>query len=135
MKGVFDSTEEREAAALIAATLATRGSASSLEAAQYKELADQRFKTLLVSYEEAFLDHGANFYLNVGANPELAYALASLNLTMRKNDRAYMLAIETALASGRKQESCKLAVEVIARGIRNENLKENIAVVKPDCLL
>jgi len=56
----------------------------------------------------AFADHGAEFYLGSGADPERAWVLAQQNLANRQTPRAAVLAIKAAEASGRYSDACAL---------------------------
>jgi tetratricopeptide (TPR) repeat protein len=63
-------------------------------------LARQRYDTLLARHPLAFADHAAEFYLGPGADPARAWDLARRNLANRQTDRAYLLAIKAAIATG-----------------------------------
>ena len=66
---------------------------------------------LLASHRAAFLDHGAEFFAGPGADPDRALAMARENLESRRNGRAFVVAIESALAAGQPAEACALARE------------------------
>jgi tetratricopeptide (TPR) repeat protein len=55
---------------------------------------------------EAFADHAARFYLDVGANPKRALALARINLANRPTLDARALVVEAALAAGDPAAAC-----------------------------
>ena len=54
-----------------------------------------------------FLDHGAEFFSTV--DPEFALELALDNLEIRTEDRAYQIALESALAADDDGAACDLA--------------------------
>jgi tetratricopeptide (TPR) repeat protein len=55
---------------------------------------------------EAFADHAARFYLDVGANPKRALELARKNLANRPTFEARALVVEAALAAGDASAAC-----------------------------
>jgi tetratricopeptide (TPR) repeat protein len=63
-------------------------------------LARQRYDALLARHPLAFADHAAEFYLGPGADVRRAWDLALTNLANRQTDRAYLLAIKAAFATG-----------------------------------
>jgi hypothetical protein len=71
-------------------------------------LARQRYESLLARYPLGFADHGADFYLGPGADPERAWVLAQQNLANRQTERAVALAIRAAEATGRYSDACAL---------------------------
>jgi tetratricopeptide (TPR) repeat protein len=75
--------------------------------------ARRRYEALLARHPLAFADHAAEFYLGPGADPERAWRLAALNLENRQSRRAYALAIEAAVASGRN--GCTIAAAARAK--------------------
>jgi Flp pilus assembly protein TadD len=91
-------------------------------------LAKQRYESLLARYPLGFADHGADFYLGPGADPERAWVLAQQNLANRKTDRAYALAIKAAEATGRFQEACDLLLKVQSQS--NEYKKKQVSLMK-----
>jgi tetratricopeptide (TPR) repeat protein len=68
----------------------------------------------LAALPEAFADHGARFYLGVGADPVRALALARLNLANRDTHEARALLVEAALAAGDKPAACDAAGPLVA---------------------
>ena len=74
------------------------------------EIAEARTSyELLLSHDPlAFADHGAEFYLGPGRDPERAWVLAQQNLANRQTPRAAALAIKAAEASGHYSEACTL---------------------------
>jgi tetratricopeptide (TPR) repeat protein len=67
-----------------------------------------RYELLLSRDPLAFADHGAEFYLGPGRDPERAWVLAQQNLANRETPRAALLAIKAAEASGRYSDACTL---------------------------
>lgn len=66
------------------------------------------YELLLSRDPMAFADHGAEFYLGPGADPERAWILAQQNLANRQTPRAAALAIKAAEASGHYADACAL---------------------------
>jgi tetratricopeptide (TPR) repeat protein len=58
------------------------------EAREHRVRAASRYDELLASHPEAFADHGAEFWLEVGADPQRALSLATMNLEVRRTPRA-----------------------------------------------
>ena len=100
------------------------GNTKSAEA--YLKKAHAQYEALLAVYPEAWADHGTEFYLDVGQNPEKAYALASLNFAGRQTERSRALLIEAGLAAGRLDEVCALSEGVISDRIRSLKLRKHI---------
>ena len=91
-------------------------------------LAQQRYESLLARYPLGFADHGADFYLGPGADPERAWILAQQNLANRETDRAYALAIKAAEATGRYQEACDLLLK--AQSQSNKYKSKQVSFLK-----
>jgi hypothetical protein len=85
-----------------------------VRAAALAERARQGYERLLARAPLAFLDHAAEFFGGAGRDPARALALAEENLANRQNPRAFVLAIEAALAAGRTGRACALAAGVPA---------------------
>jgi len=62
---------------------------------------------------EAFADHAARFYLDVGNDPARALALAKLNLANRDTHEARALVVEAALAAGDTATACTTADKLV----------------------
>ncbi|MEC7521595.1 MAG: hypothetical protein VYE22_17070 [Myxococcota bacterium] len=77
-------------------------------------IAAARYERLLSSHRAAFLDHGSEFFAGPGGDPERALAMATENLEARRNGRAYVVAIEAALAADRPDTACEFAAEAEA---------------------
>jgi tetratricopeptide (TPR) repeat protein len=106
LEKVVRSTHEPEALALLGLLhvrmgQSTRGS---------REIAEARtsYESLLSRAPLAFADHGAEFYLGPGADPERAWVLAQQNLANRQTPRAAALAIKAAQGSGRYSDASAL---------------------------
>lgn len=106
LERIVASSNEPEALSLLGQLHMRSG--DSTKGLQEIALARQRYRWLLDHYPLAFADHAAEFYLGPGADPERAWSLARQNLANRKTDRAYVLAIKAARATGRFQEACAL---------------------------
>jgi tetratricopeptide (TPR) repeat protein len=106
LERVVGSSNEPEALALLGALHVRAGDA--LRGWHEISLARERFESLLARQPLAFADHAAEFYLGPGADAERAWSLAQQNPVNRKTDRAYVLAIKAARATGRFQEVCAL---------------------------
>jgi tetratricopeptide (TPR) repeat protein len=97
-------SEDPDPAAQLARILAARGDAAG--ARHWGEHARQRYETLLSRHPDAFADHGAEFYLAAGADPQRGLALAEHNLAVRQTAGAYALLLEAAEAAGRRDMAC-----------------------------
>ena len=58
-----------------------------------------RYDELVARHAEAFADHAAEFWLEVGAKPHLALQLARRNLEVRRTPRACALLARATLAN------------------------------------
>jgi tetratricopeptide (TPR) repeat protein len=67
-----------------------------------------RYAELVDKHPEAYAEHAGWFLLDEGKDPERAYALAQQNLTVRKTEKAYQLALLAALAAGKRADACTL---------------------------
>jgi tetratricopeptide (TPR) repeat protein len=65
-----------------------------------------RYERWLAAHREAFLDHGSEYFVGPGRDPERGLALAEDNLANRRNARAYVVAIEAALAVDDRARLC-----------------------------
>jgi len=106
LEEVVQSSHEPEALALLGVLHLRTGDS---ERGSY-EIAEARtsYELLLSRDPLAFADHGAEFYLGSGADPERAWVLAQQNLANRQTPRAAVLAIKAAEASGRYSDACAL---------------------------
>ncbi len=70
-------------------------------AEQHAKTATERYDQLLADFPEAFADHGSEFFSGpAGDDPARGLKLALGNLELRRNDRAFNVAIGAALAAG-----------------------------------
>jgi tetratricopeptide (TPR) repeat protein len=106
-------------AAQVARVLAAGTSADAqarAEAAHWRGLAARRYEELLAKHPEAFADHGAEFYLGAGDNPQRALALARKNLALRITPRSVRLALLAALLAADAAAACDYADRAVALG-------------------
>ena len=75
-----------------------------------RQSARARFDALLARHPEAFADHAARFFLPF--DPHRAFALATLNLGVRRSWEAYELALNAAAEAG--VDPCGIATEAAA---------------------
>jgi tetratricopeptide (TPR) repeat protein len=106
LERVVQSSHEPEALALLGVLRSWTG--GKVRGAEEIAAARQRYEVLIARHPLAFADHGAEFYLGAGSDPERAWVLAQQNLANRQTDRAVVLAIKAAQASGHYQEACDL---------------------------
>ncbi len=106
LENVVQSSNEPEALALLGVLHLRNGDS---ERGNY-EIAGARksYESLLTRDPLAFADHGAEFYLGPGADPERAWVLAQQNLANRQTPRAAAVAIKAAEASGHYSDACAL---------------------------
>ncbi len=79
------------------------------EATRWYESARSRYADLLTRHPEAFADHAADFWLNVGGDPEMALVLAEKNRELRHTPRAYELVMLAGLAARKPAVACDAA--------------------------
>jgi tetratricopeptide (TPR) repeat protein len=106
LEEVVQSSREPEALALLGVLHLRRGDSERGS----DEITEARtsYNLLLSRDPFAFADHGAEFYLGPGADPERAWVLAQQNLANRQTPRAVALAIKAAEASGHYSDACAL---------------------------
>jgi tetratricopeptide (TPR) repeat protein len=106
LENVVQSSNEPEARALLGVLHLRTGDSKRGS----REIAEARtsYELLLSRDPLAFADHGAEFYLGPGAEPERAWVLAQQNLANRQTPRAAALAIKAAEASGHYSDACAL---------------------------
>ncbi|MEM1035105.1 MAG: tetratricopeptide repeat protein, partial [Myxococcota bacterium] len=131
MRGVVDETSDPEAPGFLGELLLIRNP-DDAEAPDRIAAARARYDELLASYPLAFADHGAEFFMGPGADPERALELAVRNLDNRENDRAYAIAIEAALAANRPEMACTFAAAA-GPNRANVGLAALVAEVTADC--
>ncbi len=81
-------------------------------AAELAAQATTSYNRLIDRYPEAFADHAARYFLEMGNNPTRAFELAKRNLRVRQSSSAYALALDSALRSQATEEACALAERV-----------------------
>jgi tetratricopeptide (TPR) repeat protein len=106
LENVVQSSNEPEARALLG-VLHLRTGDSERGSREIAE-AQTGYELLLSRDPLAFADHGAEFYLGPGADPERAWVLAQQNLANRQTPRAAALAIKAAEASGHYSDASAL---------------------------
>ena len=70
------------------------------EALVWREYAAARYDELMLHHPEAYADHAAEFWLDVGADADKAYELALRALVMHQTRRSHALLQRTARARG-----------------------------------
>ena len=123
---VVASSNDAEALALLGELHVKSGDA--VHGREEISLAQQRYESLLARYPLGFADHGADFYLGPGADPERAWVLAQQNLANRKTDRAYALAIKAAEATGRYSDACTLLLK--AQSLSKKYKSNEVSLLK-----
>ncbi len=91
-----------------------------------------RYEELLTRHRAAFLDHASEYYAIAG-EPERALDLALENLDMRRNGRAYVVAIQAALAAGSQGKLCQLLEASAPERPRHRVLDELVAANENRC--
>jgi len=74
------------------------------EACAWRAQAAARYDELVVRHPEAFADHAAEFWLEVGDDPHRALQLARRNLKVRRTPRAFELIARATLATEDAQQ-------------------------------
>lgn len=105
LEPLADTVEDPEPRGLLSTLIADTNPA---EAARLRALAQRGYEALLAKHRNAFLDHAAEFFGGPGADPRRGLALAEENLKLRPTDRAYVLAIRSAMAAGDERRACAL---------------------------
>ncbi|WP_354523375.1 hypothetical protein [Mycolicibacterium sp. 624] len=90
------SSDDPDYPAQLARILSEVGRAQ--EAREWGARAATRYDELMARHPEAFADHAAEFWLDVGADPHRALSLASKNLELRQTPRAHELLRRAAQA-------------------------------------
>lgn len=105
LEGIAAAAGDPEPAGRLAELLAA---ADPDRAAELRDAATARYDTLLARHEEAFLDHGAEFFAGPGGDPQRALEMALENVALRPIPRAYIVAVEAALAADDEAKACEL---------------------------
>ena len=114
LRAVARSSDDPEAAGILAAVLPFAGEAT--EAAAFRQRAAARYDDLLARHPEAFADHAARFWLGAGADPRRALTLAQRNLENRRTPGALVLVVQAARAANENDVACRAAEAALAFG-------------------
>lgn len=96
LRALAASSDDPDYAASLARILADDDEA---EAGEWRWQAAARFDTLMERHPEAFADHAAVFWLEVGGDPDRALRLARMNLQIRRTRRAHDLVARASRAA------------------------------------
>ena len=108
LRGLVQQTEDPEPLGRLAELLAE---AFPTEAGALVDEARVRYEDLFERHPQAFLDHGAEFFMGPGQDPDRAVSLAMAQLSHRQNDRAYLVALRSALAAEEPELACELVTD------------------------
>ena len=89
LRSLTISSDDPDYPAQLARILTEVGRAQ--EARDWRDHAATRYDELVARHPEAFADHAAEFWLEVGADPHRALSLARRNLEVRQTPRAHQL--------------------------------------------
>jgi tetratricopeptide (TPR) repeat protein len=105
------------------------GDTDPARAAELARAAAATYDELFARYPRAFLDHGAEFFAaaTVARDPARAVELALTNLEHRRDARAFIVALESALAADDLSLACELAPAARAAEGTNFNLEALLA--------
>ena len=92
------SSDDPDYAAQLARILCDVGRVE--EVLEWRHKAATRYEELIARHPAAFADHAAEFWLEVGADPQRALWLAQKNVEVRPTPRAYELLVRTTQATG-----------------------------------
>jgi len=106
LSAVVDSAEDPEAKGLLATLLAHSGKIDQADVLRAE--AKSEYEALLSVHRAAYAEHGAEFFLNVAGEPEVALAFALENLADRPNSGAFELAVAAAVAASKPDAACAL---------------------------
>jgi len=106
LSAVVQSAEDPEAKGLLATLLTESGELE--RASVLRAEAKAQYEALLSLHRAAYAEHGAEFFLNVVHEPEVALGLALENLADRPNTGAFELAVTAALAASKPDDACAL---------------------------
>ncbi len=104
------------------------------KAKSYAQRAAARYDALLTRAAYAWADHGAEFFMDVGQDPQRALALAQLNLKARSTPRAKALVLEAALAAKQSKVVCAFLQTITGPPSPFVRLKEAVSAAKAVCL-
>jgi len=92
-----------------------------------------RYDELLSLHREAFLDHGAEFFAGAGGDPARGLALALENVALRPVPRAYLVAIDAALAATDVATACRMVAESEPLQARHQVLANRASELERTC--
>lgn len=116
---------------LLSEIFAAQGDSAAAEL--WADESRQAYEVLLSRHEEAFRDHAAEFFMGPGRDPGRALGLARANLNDRKNDRAYLIAIEASERSAGQADTCDLVRQARNRNPASVPLLEKIESLSGRC--
>jgi len=90
-------------------------------AQRWQQQADLGYQALLKRYPEAYAEHAAEFYLEIG-DLDQATALAERNLQLRQNVGSRLLRAEVALAAKDRALACEQLELALATGLKPPEL-------------
>jgi tetratricopeptide (TPR) repeat protein len=106
---IAEASDDPEFEMILAGRLRAAGRATEADARAAH--AGVRYAELVERHPEAYAEHLGFFLLDEGKDPGKAFALARINLTVRHTEKAYQLALLSALAAGKRAEACTLGEE------------------------
>ena len=98
-----------------------------------REQGAARYDELLSRHREAFLDHGAEFFAGAGGDPVRGLALALENVALRPVPRAYLVAIDAALAATDVATACRMVAESEPLQARHQVLANRASELERTC--
>ncbi len=130
LKRLTAQVDEPEALGLLSELLAER---SDPQAPALLKQAKSRYETLVARHPLAFADHEGWFWLGPGKDARRALASAERNLAVRRNDEAYALLIDSAVAAGETERACVAADEALAADYVRPSLRESATEAYRGC--
>jgi len=97
------------------------------------EDARRRYEELLSRHPEAFRDHASEFFAGPGRDPARAVRLSQQNLIERQDPRAFVVAIEAAIAAADDVALCATVVRAEDRHRTSQNLDSLLTLASPRC--
>lgn len=95
--------------------------------------ARERYDELLEQHPLAFADHAGWFFLGPGNDPKRAAVLAEKNLGNRRNDEAYELMLECAVATKATARGCEVAEEALKDRYARPSVRSAAEKAKQSC--
>ncbi len=112
---VIEQTGNAEFLAALAGLEEVAGNAALAQSLQAQ--AQQGYSVLLERHPDAYAQHAAEFYLDIGQT-ELAHELARRNLALRQDVGSRLLSAEVALRRGDLSTACEQLKQVAATGLQ-----------------